>query len=180
MLLEAIKDGEQLFRRHTLGFVHLVVKIVTKAHLASETVSQANQLRQAVMQQPLLQFTQRVLRAATILFIFIGRLIGQQLAERGVHPLPGGIQMADRVGLAPGIQVRLGTDDLIQQRLSLGIFNGVTVKETQPAIQPMLQRIALCVLRQNFQPSQQLTNFRQSTRFGDKAFISAFRRRKTC
>ncbi|MNT07412.1 hypothetical protein D3C72_1421120 [compost metagenome] len=129
MLLEAIKDGEQLFRRHTLGFVHLVVKIVTKAHLASETVSQANQLRQAVMQQPLLQFTQRVLRAAAILFIFIGRLIGQQLAERGIYPLPGGIQMADRVSLAAGIKIRLSADDLIQQRLSLGIFNRVAIKK---------------------------------------------------
>ncbi len=130
------------------------------------------------MQQPLFQLAQRVLRAAAAVFVFIGGLIGQQLAERSIHPLPCGIQVADRVGLAPGIKVRLGADDLIQQRLRLRIFNRVAVEETQPTVQPMLQRITLRILRQDLQPGQQPANFSQPTRFADKALVGAFRRRE--
>ena len=66
-------------------------------------------------------------------------------------------------------------DDLIQQRLRLRIFNGVTVEETQPALQAVDQRIALRLLRQRFQSGQQMADLRQPARFGDKALIGAFR-----
>ena len=49
-------------------------------------------------------------------------------------------------------------DDLIQQRLRLRIFNGVTVEETQPALQAVDQRIALRLLRQRFQSGQQMAD----------------------
>ena len=37
--LETIQNGEQLLRRHALGFVHLVVEIVAIAHLARKAVA---------------------------------------------------------------------------------------------------------------------------------------------
>src|SRR5471030_292492 len=159
LLFETVKNSEQLLRRHTLGFVHLVIEIVTETKLACKAVAQTNQFRETVVQQPLLQFTQSDLRTATIGFVFIVGLISQQLTERRINALTLGIDVGKAVLFAFGVQGSFSLNDFIEQRLRFRVFNRITVKETVPALQAVQQRFTAVVGSLFFQFSYQLTQF---------------------
>ncbi|CAH0297953.1 hypothetical protein SRABI106_03693 [Rahnella aquatilis] len=87
------------------------------------------------MQQPVLQFAQSILRTPAVDFIFVIRLIGQQLAKGGINALAFAVDVRHAVLLTFAEQRRFRLNNFIQQRLCFGVFNHVTVKEIQPATQ---------------------------------------------
>lgn len=110
MFFKTVQNGEQLFRRHAFGLVHLVIKVVAIAHLARKAITQADQRRESVIDQPLLQIAQRLLRTAAVCLVVIGGLIDQQFAQRGGNPLALLIKVGRLMGFAAGKQIVLRGD----------------------------------------------------------------------